>query len=137
MLGGSDILLLVRWTCGTGARCLVGQIAGLCTHSNVGYFYHSLFQWLASGDGRTEANLFLALAFLCHSGRCILCHRNHGRIGMVLLDGASASWPQTVKTGNSDERPEFLLSAFQISTFPPHHPVSFLTANVLGFVATR
>jgi hypothetical protein len=63
-----DIILLCRQTGGITAPSLVGGIVGLCIHSNIGDFYHSLSQLLAQGDYGSGTNVFLALAFQYYSG---------------------------------------------------------------------
>ena len=100
---GAGIFLLVRWTGGAGARRLVGEMAGLCVHSNFGQFYHSLSEWVASGDDWPGSNVALVFAFVCNSGGRIFCHRSHARGGSVWLEFDAISCRRAVKRKNIND----------------------------------
>jgi hypothetical protein len=62
------IFFLRRQTGGVEAPRLVGGIAGLCIHPNIGGLCHSLPQLLAQGNYRSGTNVFFARDFLHNSG---------------------------------------------------------------------
>src|ERR1039457_2388204 len=92
--GFLDNLFLCRQTGGIEAPRLVGGIAGLCTHPNIGGLCHSLSQLLAQGDYGSGTNVLIALDFLHDSGWRLDCRWSRALPGSVfdLHDSVLREW---------------------------------------------